>query len=123
LEELNDYRPTLTKQVLTILSQGQSICIIGEVGAGKTHLAKLIQQQMKCCYAIYKGDEMSCLQKIAQDLGSIPVNEILKLRQTFTRRGLQTFSEMPDSRYYPTLQRFLFFNRRSGLGFTVSGNS
>ena len=29
-------------------------------------------------------------------LNSIPVNEILKLRQTFTRRGLQTFSEMPD---------------------------
>jgi len=52
-------------------------------------------------------------------LNPIPVNEILKLRQTFTRRGLQTFSEMPDSRYYPTLQRFLFFNKRSGLGFAV----
>jgi hypothetical protein len=39
------------------------------VGSGKTHLSQVIQQQLKSCYSIYKGDEQHFLQLIAQDLG------------------------------------------------------
>lgn len=50
------------------MQQQKSICVIGEVGSGKTHLAKLVQDELDCCYGIYKGDNTKCLQMIAEGL-------------------------------------------------------
>lgn len=51
------------------MQQGKSICVIGESGAGKTYLAKLIQEQLDCAYGVYRGDNTKCLQMIAENLG------------------------------------------------------
>nr|WP_272900270.1 ATP-binding protein [Tolypothrix bouteillei] len=59
----------MTNQVLSSLQQGKSICVIGESGAGKTYLAKLIQEQLDCAYGVYRGDNTKCLQMIAENLG------------------------------------------------------
>lgn len=58
-----------------MLSKGDSICITGEVGIGKTHLALIVADKLKCCYGNYKGDNTKCLQQIALDL-KIPLNQI-----------------------------------------------
>jgi hypothetical protein len=54
--------------VIASLQQGKSICVTGEVGSGKTHLARLVQNELNCCYGIYKGDNTKCLQGIAEGL-------------------------------------------------------
>ncbi|MBC1237581.1 ATP-binding protein [Nostoc sp. 2RC] len=54
--------------MLASLQQGKSICVTGDVGMGKTHLAKLIQGEINSCYGIYKGDNTKCLQSIAEGL-------------------------------------------------------
>lgn len=51
------------------------MCVIGEPGAGKTHLANLIKQQLSCAYGVYRGDNTKCLQQIAEDL-EIDIHEI-----------------------------------------------
>lgn len=53
-----------------MLSKGDSICITGEVGIGKTHLANMVKKSLKgkCCYGYYRGDNTKCLQQIASDL-------------------------------------------------------
>jgi hypothetical protein len=65
-----DYRPEVTKQVIGILQDGGSICITGEVGIGKTYLARLVIKSFgKYCYGNYRGDNTKCLQQIATSLG------------------------------------------------------
>ncbi|GBE95661.1 AAA family ATPase [Nostoc cycadae] len=54
--------------MLASLQQGKSICVTGDVGMGKTHLAKLVQDELDCCYGIYRGDNTKCLQMIAEGL-------------------------------------------------------
>lgn len=69
-----DYRPEITKQVIGMLQEEHSICITGEVGIGKTHLARLIAKNFKdkCCYGNYQGDNTKCLQQIATSL-DVPI--------------------------------------------------
>jgi Cdc6-like AAA superfamily ATPase len=69
-----DYRPQVTKQVIGMLQEGHSICITGEVGIGKTHLARLIAKNFedKYCYGNYRGDNTKCLQQIATSL-DVPI--------------------------------------------------
>jgi AAA domain/RuvB AAA lid domain len=55
--------------VLDSLRQKRSICITGATGMGKTHLAKLVQEELpNSVYAIYKGDNTKTLQMIAEGL-------------------------------------------------------
>lgn len=58
-----------------MLSKGDSICITGEVGIGKTHLARMVMKSLKdkCCYGYYRGDNTKCLQQIATGL-KIPLD-------------------------------------------------
>jgi hypothetical protein len=71
-----DFRTDVTNQVIVMLSQGDSICITGEAGLGKTHLAlKVINNLNNCCYGIYRGDTIKCLQQIAKGL-KISLNHI-----------------------------------------------
>ena len=63
-----DFRPNITAQVIASLQQRKSICVTGEVGSGKTHLAKLVQDELDCCYGVYRGDNTKCLQMIAEGL-------------------------------------------------------
>jgi hypothetical protein len=73
---IGDFRADVTNQVIRMLSKGDSICITGEVGLGKTHLARMVINNLEnCCYGIYRGDIIKCLQKIAKDL-KIPLNQI-----------------------------------------------
>lgn len=60
-----------------MLTRKLSICITGEVGIGKTHLARMVRKNLKdkCCYGYYRGDNTKCLQQIASGL-KIPLNEI-----------------------------------------------
>jgi hypothetical protein len=71
-----DFRANVTNQVIGMLSKGDSICITGEVGFGKTHLARMVMENLdNCCYGIYRGDVIKCLQGIAKSL-KIPLNYI-----------------------------------------------
>jgi hypothetical protein len=64
-------------------------------------------------------NSLAFLSSSSAGLSAIPVNEILKLRQTLTKKGLQAFCGMLGSKYYPTSQQFLFFNKRFGFVFSV----
>lgn len=58
-----------------MLKGGYSICITGEIGIGKTHLARLVINNFdKYCYGNYRGDNTKCLQQIASSLG-IPTHK------------------------------------------------
>lgn len=54
--------------VLGSLKAGQSITVIGDPGMGKTHLANLIMEKLDCAYGIYRGDNLRCLQQLAESL-------------------------------------------------------
>jgi hypothetical protein len=56
------------------LQQKKSICVTGEAGMGKTHLAKLVQAQLECAYGVYRGDNTKCLAMIAESLG-LPIED------------------------------------------------
>lgn len=56
-------------QVAESLRLGRSLCVTGEAGAGKTHLAKLVIERLpNCVYGVYKGDNTKTLQMIAEGL-------------------------------------------------------
>lgn len=66
--DIKDFRPDITAQVINSLKAGKSITVTGEPGAGKTHLAQLVQEELPCAYGIYRGDNLRCLKQIAESL-------------------------------------------------------
>jgi AAA domain len=75
-KEVEDYREDVTNKIIGMLTRKSSICITGEVGIGKTHLAEMvIRHYDNCCYGYYNGDNTECLQEIASDL-EIPLYQI-----------------------------------------------
>lgn len=73
--DIRDFRPETTQKVIASLQAGKSLVVTGEPGSGKTHLARLVREQLDCAYGIYRGDNIKCLQAIAKDL-DCPLHQI-----------------------------------------------
>lgn|GEM_PF-2137009 len=95
------------------------------MGSGKTHLSQVIQQQLKSCYSIYKGDERHFLQLIAQDLGltnpqlDTPTLPTVQQLKDFIAQNLQNTFLIADEVHNCTLSLQAWLTDLSQNGSTI----